>query len=151
MSDPAVRAEKLLEEAEKKLSSGGGFFTKMLGGSTRGTEDAIELFVQAANNYKIAKLWCEAGGAFKRAAALNAGISKHESASQYVEGATAFKKSDKGEAVKCLQEAVQVNDLIIGNLIFNLSYNIILSCYLTRRFQQLAEQIYKSSNCESEK
>ena len=125
MSDPAVRAEKLLEEAEKKLSSGGGFFTKMLGGSTRGTEDAIELFVQAANNYKIAKLWCEAGGAFKRAAALNAGISKHESASQYVEGATAFKKSDKGEAVKCLQEAVQVNDLIIGNLIFNLSYNII--------------------------
>lgn len=108
MGDHQARAEKLLEEANKKLSSGGGFFSKLVGGGQRNTEDAIDLFVQAANNFKIAKLWCEAGNAFKKAASLNSSISKHESASQYVEAATAYKKNNKEDAVKCLLEAVQV-------------------------------------------
>ena len=108
MGDHQARAERLLEEADKKLNSGGGFFSKLMGGGQRNTEDAIDLYVQAANNFKMAKLWCEAGNAFKKAASLNSSISKHESASQYVEASTAFKKSSKEDAVKCLLEAVQV-------------------------------------------
>ena len=108
MGDHQARAEKLIEEADKKLTSGGGFFSRLMGGGQRNTEDAIDLYSQAANNFKIAKLWSEAGNAFKKAASLNSSISKHESASQYVEAATAFKKNNKEEAVKCLLEAVQV-------------------------------------------
>jgi len=108
MGDHQQRAEKLMEEAEKKLSGGGGFFSKLMGGGTRNAEDAIEIFSQAANNFKIAKLWSEAGNAFRRAATLNSGMSKHESASLYVEASNCFKKNNKEEAVKCLLEAVQV-------------------------------------------
>ena len=63
---------------------------------------------QAANNYKMAKMWCEAGAAFQKAASLNSSISKHESASQYVEAAGCYKKNNTEQAAKCLQEAIQV-------------------------------------------
>ena len=108
MGDNHARAQALLDEANKKLSAGPGFLGKLFGGGSRNTEDAIDLFVQAANNFKMAKQWSEAGNAFKKAASLNASISKHESACQYVEAATCFKKNNKEAAVKCLSEAVLV-------------------------------------------
>jgi alpha-soluble NSF attachment protein len=54
MGDNAARASEQAKAAEKKLTSWSIFGNKH--------EEASELFEKAANNYKLAKLWDEAGG-----------------------------------------------------------------------------------------
>lgn len=58
-------------------------------------DDAIECYQRAANLFKMAKKWSQAGRAFCMCAELysKAG-SKHEAATNYVDSANCYKKID---------------------------------------------------------
>jgi len=105
--DHGAKGEELVAAAKKKLGGGGGFLSGIFGGGTK-VEDAIDLFNQGANNFKIAKKWSAAGDAFKESAQLNVSRSKHEAASSYVEAASCYRKNNGKEAVNCLREAIQI-------------------------------------------
>lgn len=78
-------------------------------GSSSKTEEASELYVRAANSFKMAKKWPAAGECFCKAAGLQLQLgSKHEAASHYVDASGAYKKSDPQEAVNCLTKAIEI-------------------------------------------
>nr|CAH7740208.1 unnamed protein product [Callosobruchus chinensis] len=105
MSTNEQKAQQLIAEAEKKVSSK-GFFGSLFGGSSR-IEDAVECYQRAANLFKMAKNWQAAGSAFCEAANLHArsGV-RHDAATNYVDAANCYKKADINEAIKCLLKAV---------------------------------------------
>ncbi len=70
MADAEKSARDLVAAALKKASSGGGFFGSMFSHPTQKFEDASEMLTQAANQFKIAKLWKEAGETFEKAAEM---------------------------------------------------------------------------------
>lgn len=57
-------AQVLIEKADKKANSSGGWFSS----SSTKFEEAGDLYQQAANAYKLEKLFKEAGDAFAREA-----------------------------------------------------------------------------------
>uniref|UniRef100_A0A3P9IY62 Uncharacterized protein n=2 Tax=Oryzias latipes TaxID=8090 RepID=A0A3P9IY62_ORYLA len=59
-------AEALMAEADKKIKSSKSFFGTLFGGSSR-SEEACEIYVRAANMYKMAKNWSEAINCLNRA------------------------------------------------------------------------------------
>ena len=62
------------------------------GGSGK-QEDAIELYIRAANAYKMGKHWVQAGGAFYQAAKLQQALkNRHDAATSLVESANCHKK-----------------------------------------------------------
>lgn len=108
MADQEQKGIQFVEEAEKKLKSSKGFFGSMFGGSSK-VEEAAELFVRAANAFKMAKKWPGAGQCFCRAAELQLQLgSKHEAATHYVDAGGAYKKADPQEAVNCLGKAIEI-------------------------------------------
>jgi len=98
-----------MAEAEKKLTGSKGFFSTLLGGGSNKTEEAIELYLQAANKFKMAKKWSAAGNAFKEAASLHQkNQSKLDASTNFVEAANCYKKSDPNEAVNSLMKAIEI-------------------------------------------
>ncbi|XP_071372588.1 alpha-soluble NSF attachment protein isoform X3 [Centroberyx affinis] len=59
-------AAALIAEAEKKMKSSQSFFGALFGGSSK-MEEACDMYVRAANMYKMAKNWCEAINCLNRA------------------------------------------------------------------------------------
>ena len=58
-------------------------------------EEAAELFRKAANQYKVAQFWPEAGKAFSRAAECYLQLEQnHDAATSYVDAAVCMKKVD---------------------------------------------------------
>jgi len=95
------KAEALLLQADKKLKS---FWP-----SSSKFEEASEMYVIAANLYKVAKKWGEAGKAFLRSADCQIKAqSKHEAATNYVDAANCFKKVDVPESINCLKLAIEI-------------------------------------------
>uniref|UniRef100_A0A3Q1AZG8 N-ethylmaleimide-sensitive factor attachment protein, alpha b n=1 Tax=Amphiprion ocellaris TaxID=80972 RepID=A0A3Q1AZG8_AMPOC len=87
-------ATALMAEAEKKMKSSQSFFGALFGGSSK-MEEACDLYVRAANMYKMAKNWCAAGNAFSQAAHLHLQMqSKHDAATNFIDAGNAFKKAD---------------------------------------------------------
>lgn len=108
MADNEQKALQLIAEAEKKLTSSKGFFGSLFGGSSK-VEDAVDCYTRAANMFKMAKKWSQAGAAFCEAANLHAkGGSRHDAATNYVDAATCYKKSDPNESVNCLMKAIEI-------------------------------------------
>jgi len=108
MADPnEAKAQKLLQEAEKKGKSGGGLFGLFGGGKG---EEACELYVKAGNLFKMAKKWHEAGNCFVKSAELQLkqNDAKHEAASNYADAATCFRKVNAQHAADCLQKAAEI-------------------------------------------
>lgn len=102
MADYDSKAREAVAKAEKKLK-GFGFF-----GMGRKEEDAAELLEKAANQFKLAKNWMEAGQTFVKLADVHLKLdSKHEAASSYVEAAKCFQKVDKHAALNALHKAIQ--------------------------------------------
>lgn len=103
------RGNKLVAEAKEKLNSSRGFFSRVFGGQSK-IEEACELYTRAANSYKMAKKWTEAGNAFQECAKLqlNQMQSKHEAASQYVEAANCYRKGDFDEAISSFLSAIEI-------------------------------------------
>lgn len=70
-------------------------FLLLLSSSSSKAEEAVECYQRAGNLYKMAKKWSKAGHAFNEAANLHMkGGSKHDVATNYVDAANCYKKSD---------------------------------------------------------
>ncbi|KAL0209024.1 hypothetical protein P9112_011611 [Eukaryota sp. TZLM1-RC] len=95
-----MNPDQLFEQAEKRLKR---FFSF---GSAK-YEDAAELFVRAANSYKLKKQWRKAGDSFKRAAdcATHVEGQEFEIGNQLANAANCYKKVDTSLAVSCFNEA----------------------------------------------
>ncbi|XP_043975415.1 N-ethylmaleimide-sensitive factor attachment protein, alpha b isoform X1 [Gambusia affinis] len=127
-------AAALMAEAEKKLKSSQSFFGALFGGSSK-SEEACDMYVRAANMYKMAKNWCgkkadlsssfttvfmitvltpnhllsAAGNAFSKAAHLHLQMqSKHDAATNLIDAGNSFKKADPQEAINCLNRAIEI-------------------------------------------
>ncbi|XP_056366830.1 alpha-soluble NSF attachment protein-like, partial [Oenanthe melanoleuca] len=103
-----AEAQRLLAEAERKVRGAQSFLGGLFGGSSR-LEEACECYTRAANMFKMAKNWSQAGWAFSRAAQLQLQLqSKHEAASALVDAGNAFRKADPQEAVNSLLRAIEI-------------------------------------------
>lgn len=102
------KAIQLMAEASKKLKSSQGLFGSLFGGSSK-VEEACEMYIRAANMFKMAKKWCEAGNAFCEAAQLHfkAG-NRHDAATAYVDAGNCYKKIDAKESISVLLKAVDI-------------------------------------------
>ncbi|RZF46430.1 hypothetical protein LSTR_LSTR012505 [Laodelphax striatellus] len=108
MADNEQKALQLMADAEKKLTSSKGFLGSLFGGSSK-VEEAVECYQRAANMFKMAKKWGQAGNAFCEAANLHTKAgSRHDAASNFVDAANCYKKSDPNEAVQCLLKAIEI-------------------------------------------
>ncbi|KAH9394355.1 hypothetical protein TYRP_004406 [Tyrophagus putrescentiae] len=107
MVDHEQKGDQFLEDADKKLKGGSGFFSIFSGGSK--VDEAIDLCVRGANSYKIAKSWSKAGNAFVKAADLHLQQNnKHDGGTLYVDAANCFKKVDPSRAIKCLEKTIEL-------------------------------------------
>ncbi|XP_030826257.1 alpha-soluble NSF attachment protein-like, partial [Camarhynchus parvulus] len=107
-AEKEAEAQRLLSEAERKVRGAQSFLGGLFGGSSR-LEEACECYTRAANLFKMAKNWSQAGAAFPRAAQLQL-QSKPQSATNFVTNSpgNAFKKADPQEAVTCLLRAIEI-------------------------------------------
>lgn len=79
------------------------------GGGNR-LDEALECYQRAANLFKMAKNWSNAGKAFCAAAELHSKAgSRHEAATNYVDASNCYKKTNTQEAVNCLLKATEIN------------------------------------------
>jgi alpha-soluble NSF attachment protein len=87
----ASKARGLASQADRKLLGWNLFGNKY--------EDASELYEQAANQFKLGKLWKEAGETYTKLAEVAIKLeSKHDAASAYVEAAKAYQKIGGAQA-----------------------------------------------------
>ncbi|KFD50722.1 hypothetical protein M514_08378 [Trichuris suis] len=107
MGENGVKATKLLLEADKKMKQGSSFFG-LFGGNK--SDEACELYVKAANLFKIDKKWTDAGSAFLKAAELSLSKCeyKHEAATHFVDASNCFKKTNTEQAIDCLLKAINI-------------------------------------------
>lgn len=71
-----------------------GLFFLLFRGSSK-VDEAVECYHRAANMYKMAKKWGQAGNAFCEAAALHSKAgSRHDAATNFVDAANCYKKAD---------------------------------------------------------
>ncbi|KAK9383042.1 soluble NSF attachment protein [Kockiozyma suomiensis] len=97
-------AQALLLKAEKKASSTG--FFGMLSGSSR-FEEAADLYIEAANAFRLNKDMASAGSAFEKAAEMQLkSEAKDEAANTYIEAYKALKKVDPSESARLLIQAI---------------------------------------------
>ena len=66
MADNEAKARALVADATKKLSSKPGFLSGLFGGASK-QDEGLEMLGRAANLYKMAKKWNEAGQTFSQA------------------------------------------------------------------------------------
>jgi len=108
MAENEQKAIALVQEAEKKLSSSKTFLGGLFGGQSK-QDEALECYGRAANLFKMAKKWAHAGNTFITVAQHHAKLgNKHDAATNYVDAANCFKKSDPKEAVNSLDKAVDI-------------------------------------------
>lgn len=106
----AAKANDLVAQATKKANSGTGFFASLTGSAMQSKEDAVQMFCQAANLYKIDKKYREAGDAYVEAAKVNLNKlqQKHEASTNYVDAASAYKKVSPSSAIECYRAASDI-------------------------------------------
>lgn len=98
----------LLAEADKKRKSH-SVLGSLFGGSSRKYEEACDMYVRAANMFKMAKNWGAAGNAFCQAAQLHIRMdNKLDAAINLIDAGNAFKKADPQEAINCLVQAIEI-------------------------------------------
>ncbi|KAF8640484.1 hypothetical protein AX17_000147 [Amanita inopinata Kibby_2008] len=96
-------AQALLEKADKKANSSGGWFSS----SSAKFEEAGDLYQQAANSFKIEKLFKEAGDAFSREAECRERCKEqNEAANAWWNAAKAYKRGYPDLAIQALTQTV---------------------------------------------
>lgn len=129
MGDQIAKGEEFVKKAEKKLTGWGLFGSKH--------EDAAELFEKAANCFKLAKSWDQAGAVFVKLAQCHIKLdSKHEAAGSYADAAHCYKKSNIKEAITCLEQSVNLF-MEIGRLSMSARY-----------YKEIAELCEQEQNLE---
>jgi len=108
MADNEAKARALVADATKKLSSKPGFLSGLFGGASK-QDEGLEMLGRAANLYKMAKKWNEAGQTFSQIANTHLGEgNKHDAATNFVDAANCYKKNDPKEAAASLQKAIDI-------------------------------------------
>uniref|UniRef100_A0A175YLL0 Uncharacterized protein n=1 Tax=Daucus carota subsp. sativus TaxID=79200 RepID=A0A175YLL0_DAUCS len=129
MSDQIAKGVEFEKKAEKKLTGWGLFGSKH--------EDAAELFEKAANCFKLAKSWDQAGAVYVKLAQCHIKLdSKHEAAGSYADAAHSYKKTNTKEAINCLEQAVNLF-MEIGRLSMSARY-----------YKEIAELCEQEENLE---
>lgn len=97
----------LLQKAEKAVASAGSGFS-LFGGRQEKYENAAELYIQAANAFRMQKQGKEAGLAFERAAAIqqNNLNEPDDAANTMTEAFKTYRKTDPEDAARCLDVAI---------------------------------------------
>ncbi|KAF8905537.1 vesicular-fusion protein SEC17 [Gymnopilus junonius] len=96
-------AQVLLEKADKKANSSGGWFTS----SSTKYEEAGDLYQQAANSFKLEKLFKEAGDCFAREAECRELCKEENEASNaWWNAAKAYKRGYPDLAIQALTQTV---------------------------------------------
>lgn len=97
--------EELLKNAEKKASASGGWFSS----ATSKQEEAVELFKAAANKFRIANRFEEAGNAYMRAAETEIKTGEKDyAANTFFEANKCFRMSRPELAVVALTRAREI-------------------------------------------
>ncbi|EMR65166.1 hypothetical protein MGN70_000835 [Eutypa lata] len=97
----------LLQKADKTLSGAGSGFS-FFGGREEKYQNAADLYIEAANAYRMQKMNREAGQAFEKAAAVQTN-NLHEpddAANTLVDAFKVYRKENPEDAVRCLEIAV---------------------------------------------
>ncbi|EEA22659.1 vesicular-fusion protein S17 [Talaromyces marneffei ATCC 18224] len=104
MGDPRA----LLQKADKALSGASTGFS-FFGGRSEKYENAADLYVQAANAFRVQKMNKEAGMAFEKAAAVqrNNLNEPDDAANSLSEAFKVYRKTDPEDAVRVLAGAIQ--------------------------------------------
>ncbi|KAH8705637.1 vesicular-fusion protein sec17 [Talaromyces proteolyticus] len=104
MGDPRA----LLQKADKTLQGASGGFS-FFGGRTEKYENAADLYIQAANAFRVQKLNKEAGLAFEKAAAVqrNNLNEPDDAANSLSEAFKVYRKTDPEDAARVLGSAIQ--------------------------------------------
>ncbi|CAL4234780.1 unnamed protein product, partial [Meganyctiphanes norvegica] len=77
-------------------------------GSTK-VDEGLELYLQAANKFKMAKKWGAAGHAFTEIASLHfKSGNRLDAATNYVEAGNCYKKTDPNEAINSILKAIEI-------------------------------------------
>jgi alpha-soluble NSF attachment protein len=102
MSPAEREARELLAKADKKAS-----YTGWFGGNKY--EEAAELYGRAANQFKLAKLWKEAGDAFFRQADMQIRLQERdEAAPTFIAASKCYKKCNPEDAISALKMAIEI-------------------------------------------
>ncbi|KAF8642381.1 hypothetical protein AX16_009649 [Volvariella volvacea WC 439] len=100
---PKSPAQTLIEKADKKANSSGGWFSS----ATTKFEEAGDLYQQAANAFKLEKQFREAGDAFAREAECREKCKESiEAANAWWNAAKAYKKAHPDLAIKALSQTI---------------------------------------------
>lgn len=100
----------LIAEAEKLAQPQKGFFSSLLGGSSLyRLEEASDLYVQAANLYRLNKDFLLAGTQFVKAADLQTKLNnQNDVANHLVEAYKCFKSVSPTDAIDALSKAIHI-------------------------------------------
>ncbi|KAG4304008.1 hypothetical protein PORY_002531 [Pneumocystis oryctolagi] len=102
MTDP----KSLLEKADKKSAGHSGFFSFF---SSNKYSEAAELYLAAANAFRLKKQGREAGEAFEKAASMQLKLDeKDEAANTLVEAYKAYRKTNPEDAARVIESAIQM-------------------------------------------
>ncbi|KAG9126964.1 vesicular-fusion protein S17 [Ceratobasidium sp. 392] len=105
MAPSLSQAQQLLAKAEKKAAGSSGWFSS----SSSKYEEAGDLYQQAANSFKIDKLWKEAGDAFtKEAQCREQAGEKDDAANAYWNAAKAYKRGFPDLAANALTSTISL-------------------------------------------
>uniref|UniRef100_A0A4W4ECY3 N-ethylmaleimide-sensitive factor attachment protein, alpha b n=1 Tax=Electrophorus electricus TaxID=8005 RepID=A0A4W4ECY3_ELEEL len=97
----------LTAEADKKMKTSGHRWIIIC--NCNQISEACDMYVRAANMFKMAKNWHAAGDAFRKAAKLRLRMqSKHDAAVHFIDAGNAYKKTDPQEAIQCLTRAIDI-------------------------------------------
>ncbi|CAE8709059.1 unnamed protein product, partial [Polarella glacialis] len=103
----AGAATELVKKADSKIKGGGGLFSFLTGGPKY--DEAIEIYQQAANQFKLAKLWQEAGNCFVQCAyCADKSGSKSDEANFLTEAGNVLKKISTVGAVENFEKAIGI-------------------------------------------
>lgn len=94
-------------QADKAAASAGGGFS-FFGGRTEKYENAVELYTQAANAFRMQKAGKEAGQCFERAAAMQSEKLNEpdDAANTLTEAFKSYRKDEPEDAGRCLEQAI---------------------------------------------
>ncbi|KAI1093440.1 TPR-like protein [Rostrohypoxylon terebratum] len=97
----------LLQKADKTLASASGGFS-FFGGREDKYQNAADLYIEAANSFRIQKMNREAGQAFEKAAAVQTKQLNEpdDAANTLVDAFKVYRKENPEDAVRCLDVAV---------------------------------------------
>lgn len=102
-------ARSLIQQAEKLTKPQTGFFLFLSGSANDKLEDALDLYIQAANQYRLAKDFTNAGDQFTRALELQEKLGNHNDvANNLVDAYKCYKTSSPTDAITALSKAIHI-------------------------------------------